>query len=131
VAAGIYNYRRSGERPVGASTITQQLVRHIVFDYEERTAVSYQRKLHEIFLALVFTQKRSKEEIMEMYLNEIYYGNLAYGIEAAAQTYFGKEAAELNLAEAAFLAGLPQSPVQLNPYLNFEGAKARQATFWT
>jgi membrane peptidoglycan carboxypeptidase len=127
VAAGIYNYRRTGERPVGASTITQQLVRHIVFDYEQRTAVSYQRKLHEIFLALVFTQKRSKHEIMEMYLNEIYYGNLAYGIEAAAQTYFGKEAAELNLAEAAFLAGLPQSPIQLNPYLNFDGAKVRQA----
>ncbi|MFO7537899.1 MAG: transglycosylase domain-containing protein, partial [Chloroflexota bacterium] len=127
VAAGVYNYRRTGERPVGASTITQQLVRHIVFDYEQRTAVSYQRKLHEIFLALVFTQKRSKHEIMEMYLNEIYYGNLAYGIEAAAQTYFGKEAANLNLAEATFLAGLPQSPIQLNPYLNFEGAKARQA----
>jgi membrane peptidoglycan carboxypeptidase len=127
VAAGVYNYRRTGERPVGASTITQQLVRHIVFDYEQRTAVSYQRKLHEIFLALVFTQKRSKHEIMEMYLNEIYYGNLAYGIEAAAQTYFGKEAANLNLAEATFLAGLPQSPIQLNPYLNFDGAKARQA----
>jgi membrane peptidoglycan carboxypeptidase len=126
VAAAVYNYRRSGERPVGASTITQQLVRHIVFDYEQRTAVSYQRKLHEIFLALVFTQKRSKQEIMEMYLNEIYYGNLAYGIEAAAQTYFGKAAADLNLAEAAFLSGLPQSPVQLNPYLNFDGAKARQ-----
>ena len=126
VAAAIYNVRRSGERPVGASTITQQLVRHIVFDYEQRTAVSYQRKLHEIFLAIVFTQNRTKQEIMEMYLNEIYYGNLAYGIEAAAQTYLGKPAADLSLAEAAFLAGLPQSPIQLNPYLNFDGAKARQ-----
>ena len=61
-----------------------------------------------------------------MYLNEIYYGNLVYGIEAAAQTYFGKPAAELSLAEAAFLAGLPQSPIELNPYVNFEGARERQ-----
>jgi membrane peptidoglycan carboxypeptidase len=63
---------------------------------------------------------------MQMYLNEIYYGNLAYGIEAAAQTYFNKPAIELNLAEAAFLAGLPQSPYELDPYTNFEGAKERQ-----
>jgi membrane peptidoglycan carboxypeptidase len=126
VAALVYNYRRQGERPVGASTITQQLVRHIAFSYEERVAVSYERKLREMFLSIILTQQRSKEAIIQMYLNEIYYGNLAYGIEAAAQTYFGKPAIELNLAEATFLAGLPQSPYELNPYTNFAGAKARQ-----
>ncbi len=121
----VSNYRNDG-RPVGASTITQQLVRHIAFDYEDRVGVNYERKLNEIFLAGIMTQQRSKKAIIQLYLNEIYYGNLAYGIEAAAQTYFGKTAVNLNLAEATFLAGLPQSPVQLDPYTNFEAAKARQ-----
>ncbi len=125
-AAVLSNYRNQDGRPVGASTITQQLVRHIAFTYEERVAASYQRKIREIFLAFIMTQQREKEEIIQMYLNEIYYGNLAYGLEAAAQTYFGKSALELNLAEAAFLAGLPQSPLDWDPYTNFEGAKARQ-----
>ena len=125
-AAVISNYRQEEGRPVGASTITQQLVRHIAFTYEERVTASYERKIREIFLAFIMTQQREKEEIIQMYLNEIYYGNLAYGIEAAAQTYFGKSALELNLAEAAFLAGLPQAPYDLDPYTNFEGAKERQ-----
>ena len=125
VAALISNYRNDG-RPVGASTITQQLVRHISFSYEDRVGVSYERKIREIFLAFIMTQERTKAEIMQMYLNEIYYGNLAYGIEAASQTYFAKSATELTLAEAAFLAGLPQSPIDWDPYTNFEGAKARQ-----
>ena len=126
-AALVSNIRNEGGRPVGASTITQQLVRHVAFSYEERVNVSYDRKMREIFLAFILTQQRSKREILTMYLNEIYYGNLAYGIEAAAQTYFGKAAADLTLAQAAFLAGLPQSPVQLDPYRNLEDAKARQA----
>ncbi len=126
LAAIIANLRNPEGRPVGGSTITQQLVRHIAFDYEERTAVSYNRKLKEIVLAWIMTRSYSKEEILEMYLNEIYYGNLAYGIEAAAQTYFNKPAAALTLAEATFLAGLPQSPVELDPYNNFEKAKERQ-----
>ncbi len=126
VAAIIANLRNQDERPVGGSTITQQMVRHIAFDYEERTAVSYNRKTKEIILAWVMTRNYSKEEILEMYLNEIYYGNLAYGIEAAAQTYFGKTAANLTLAEATLLAGLPQSPVELDPFTNFEAAKERQ-----
>ncbi|HEX6384719.1 MAG TPA: transglycosylase domain-containing protein, partial [Anaerolineae bacterium] len=125
-AALLSNYRNQQGRPLGASTITQQLVRHIAFSYQERVAVSYERKIREVFLAFIMTQQRSKEEIVQMYLNEIYFGNLAYGIEAAAQTYFGKPAANLTLAEAAFLAGLPQSPLDWDPYTNFEGAKARQ-----
>jgi membrane peptidoglycan carboxypeptidase len=127
IAAALFsNYRSQAGRPVGASTITQQLVRHIAFSYEDRVAVSYERKVREIFLAFIMTQQRSKEEIVQMYLNEIYFGNLAYGIEAAAQTYFGKTAGDLTLAESAFLAGLPQSPLDWDPYTNFEGAKARQ-----
>ncbi|MCB8990487.1 MAG: transglycosylase domain-containing protein [Ardenticatenaceae bacterium] len=126
VAALIANLRNQDERPVGGSTITQQLVRHIVFDYEERTAVSYNRKTKEIIFAWVMTRNYSKEEILQMYLNEIYYGNLAYGVEAASQTYFGKPAADLSLAEATLLTGLPQSPVDLDPFTNFEAAKERQ-----
>lgn len=125
-AALLRNSQTPDGRPVGASTITQQLVRHIAFSYEERVGVSYDRKIREIFLAFILTQQRSKEDILQMYLNEIYYGNLAYGIEAAAQTYLGKPAAQLTLGEAAFLAGLPQSPVLYDPYTNFEAAKERQ-----
>jgi 1A family penicillin-binding protein len=126
VAALVANLRNPDGRPVGASTITQQLVRHIAFDYEERTEVSYNRKTKEIILAWIMNRQFSKDEIMEMYLNEIYYGNLAYGIEAAADTYFGKTAEELTLAEASLLTGLPQSPVELDPLTNLEGAKERQ-----
>ncbi|MFQ3536556.1 MAG: transglycosylase domain-containing protein [Aggregatilineales bacterium] len=106
----------SGADSGGGSTITQQLVRNIAFDYQYRTERSARRKLEEIAMAVALTQRKSKDEILEMYLNTIYYGNVAYGIEAAAQTYFGKRAAELNLAEAALLAGLPQAPAALNPF---------------
>ncbi len=126
IAALIANLRNPNGRPVGASTITQQLVRHIAFDYEERTEVSYNRKAKELVLAFIMSGKYSKDEIMSLYLNEIYYGNLAYGVEAASQTYFGKSATKLSLAEAGLLAGLPQSPVELDPLTNLEGAKERQ-----
>ncbi len=126
VAALIANLRNPDGRPVGASTITQQLVRHIAFDYEERTAVSYNRKAKEIILAWIMNRDYSKDEILGMYLNEIYYGNLAYGVEAAAQTYFEKSATDLTMGEASLLAALPQSPVELDPLTNIEGAKERQ-----
>ncbi|MFQ5435313.1 MAG: transglycosylase domain-containing protein, partial [Anaerolineae bacterium] len=126
IAALIANYRHPDSRPMGGSTITQQVVRHIAFDYEERTAVSYNRKAKELVLAFIMSEQYSKDEIMAFYLNEIYYGNLAYGVEAAAQTYFGKSAAELTLTESSLLAGLPQSPVELDPLTNLEGAKERQ-----
>src|SRR5690606_7197566 len=80
----------------------------------------------EVILAWMMNRKFTKDEILEMYLNEIYYGNLAYGVEAAAQTYFGKSATELTLAESSLLAALPQSPVDLDPLTNLEGAKQRQ-----
>ena len=126
-AALIRNYKNPDVRPVGASTITQQLVRHIAFTYEERISTSYGRKIREAFLAFAMARQRSKQDIMTMYLNEIYYGNLAYGIEAASQTYFGKSAQNLTLAESAFLAGLPQSPSLLDPYSGYlSQAKERQ-----
>lgn len=126
MAALVANLRNPDTRPVGGSTITQQVVRHIAFDYDERTAVSYERKIKEVFLAYIMNRNFSKDEVLEMYLNEIYYGNLAYGIEAAANTYFGKAASELTLGEASLLAALPQSPVELDPLTNLEGAKSRQ-----
>ena len=97
MAALVANLRNPDNRPVGGSTITQQVVRHVAFDYDERTAVSYERKVKEVFLAYIMNRNFSKDEVLEMYLNEIYYGNLAYGIEAAAKTYFGKSATELTL----------------------------------
>ena len=125
-AAVIANLRNPDARPVGGSTITQQIVRHIAFDYEERTAVSYDRKIKELVLAWMMNRDFTKDEILEMYLNEIYYGNLAYGVEAAARTYFAKPASALTLGESSLLAGLPQSPVDLDPFTNLEGAKERQ-----
>jgi membrane peptidoglycan carboxypeptidase len=110
------NYFGSGQARVpGGSTITQQLVRNVLFDFNRRNEVSVNRKVEEIMLAMALTASRSKEDILTMYLNEIYYGNLAYGAQAAAQTFFGKNASELTLGEAALLAGLPQAPRDLNP----------------
>ncbi len=111
----------------GASTITQQLVRGVLLKPEERSDVSIRRKFKEALLAYQVTQKLSKSQILNLYLNEIYYGNLAYGVEAASQTYFGKHARDLTLAESAVIAGLPQSPSVYDPLRNPVGAKARQA----
>jgi len=110
----------------GGSTITQQLVRNSLFDPAERYERSYTRKLKEIVLAYELSQRYSKDEILERYLNEIYYGNVAYGVEAAAQTYFGKHVGELTVAEAAMLAGLPQAPAANDPLTNPRQARARQ-----
>lgn len=111
----------------GASTITQQLIRNTLMSTEQRYERTYTRKIKEIILAYRIEQQYSKDQILEWYLNEINYGNLSYGIEAAAQSYFGKPAKELNLAESALLAGIPQRPRDLNPLTNPTAAKARQA----
>ena len=115
VVAGLSYLGAGRDTSPGGSSITQQLVRHIFFDYEKRLQRSVARKLEEILLALVLTQAKSKDEILEMYLNEIYYGNLAYGVQTAAQTFFGKDIEQLNLGESALLAGLPQAPAWLDP----------------
>lgn len=121
VARAAYQNLTTGSIYSGASTITQQLVRHVAFSYEERISQSYERKIKEIMLAWILTQTHSKDQILEMYLNEIYYGNLAYGVQAASKTIFLNErgepadVSELGLAESALLAGLPQSPAELDP----------------
>lgn len=128
IGRALYYNLTEGEIVSGASTITQQLARNVLLTPEERTEQSLSRKVKEAVLAVEINRRYSKKEILEIYLNQIYYGNLAYGIEAAAQTYFGKSSADLTLAEAAMLAGLPQSPALHDPYVNPTGAKARQAT---
>src|SRR5215213_7044297 len=119
------NYRTGGQGG-GASTITQQLARALLLSPEERAQRTYSRKAREIILAAEITRRYSKDDILELYLNEIYYGNLAYGIEAASETYFGKTANQLDLAEASFLAGLPQSPSVYDIYTNHDVTLARQ-----
>ena len=116
-ALAALNYLGAADRDStpGGSTITQQLVRNIFFDFEKRAERSIARKAEEILLAIVLTQSRGKEEILEMYFNEIYYGNLAYGVQTASQTFFGKDVAQLSVGEAAMLAGLPQAPAWLDP----------------
>ena len=119
------NYRTDGQGG-GASTITQQLARALLLSPEERSQRTYTRKTREIILAAEITRRYTKDEILELYLNEIYYGNLAYGVEAAAETYFGKSAKDLTMGEASFLAGLPQSPAVYDIYTNPEDTLIRQ-----
>jgi penicillin-binding protein 1C len=115
----------SGESISGASTITQQVVR-LLYPEQIGTERTYTRKLREAAMAVRFTRRYTKEQILEMYLNNVYYGNRSYGIDAASQSYFNKFAWELSLAEAAMLAGLPQAPSLYDPTQNYELAKARQ-----
>ncbi len=123
--AVVQNYRE-GAVVSGASTITQQLTRQLLLPEAERAERTYERKIKEIFLAAELGRRFDKKKVLELYLNQIYYGNLAYGIEAAAQTYFDKSARDLNLAEASFLAGLPQAPVIWDPVTNKSNALLRQ-----
>ncbi|MBK8047710.1 MAG: transglycosylase domain-containing protein [Anaerolineales bacterium] len=109
----------------GGSSITQQLIKNVVIPVEERTQQSYARKIKEVILSLELTRRYPKEQLLEWYLNYNFYGNLAYGIEAASQVYFGKSAKDLGLAESAMLAAIPQFPA-LNPIDNPEDAKRRQ-----
>lgn len=106
----------------GGSTITQQLVKSALLT-PERT---FDRKIKEIMLALLVERKYTKDQILEMYLNQVPYGGTAWGIEEAAKMYFGKNAKELSLPEAALLAGLPQAPSSYSPYSNPNAAKQRQ-----
>ena len=110
----------------GASTITQQLVRNVLLSSAEREQQTLLRKIREAALALQVNERYTKDEILEMYLNEVYYGDMNYGIGAAAEGYFGKSPRDLTLAEASLLAGLPQSPTAYNPRLHYEEARQRQ-----
>jgi 1A family penicillin-binding protein len=123
IARAVYiNLTQQGSS--GASTITQQLVRRVLLP--EGDELSLSRKIREALLALKVTEKYSKDKILEIYLNEIYYGSLSYGVAAAADTYWGKRVSELTLGQASMLAGIPQQPTEYDPNINFELAKARQ-----
>jgi penicillin-binding protein 1A len=112
----------SGGREQGASTITQQVARNFFLSAEK----TYTRKLYEILLALRIEESLTKEQILEIYINQIFLGKRAYGFAAAAQTYFGKPLAGLSAAEAAMLAGLPKAPSLYNPLVNPKRATERQ-----
>lgn len=116
------NVRHGGRKVEGASTITQQLARSLFLSSER----SYGRKIRELVLAYKMEIASTKEQILETYLNQIYFGQGAYGVASAAQTYFGKDLAKLTLPEAAFLAGLPKSPSRFSPFAAYERAKKRQ-----
>ena len=118
----------SGSTVSGASTITQQLTRNLLMTQTERNERSINRKIKEIILAAEITRLYSKDEILEIYLNENYFGNHAYGIEAASQTFFKKSAKNLDLGEAAFLAGLPQAPGYYDIFSNREAVLERLKT---
>ncbi len=109
----------------GGSSITQQLVKNVLIEPSERGRLSYDRKIRELILAVQISREYDKNQILEWYLNTNFYGNLAYGVEAAARVYFDKPIGELTLAESAMLAAIPQSPA-LNPIDNFDEARARQ-----
>jgi 1A family penicillin-binding protein len=126
VARAFVQYVQQGQVVSGGSTITQQLARQVLLTKEERESRTVTRKLREMVVALRLTQTYSKDQILEMYLNEVYFGNLAYGAEAAARTYFGKPARDLDVAESALLAGLIQSPAAYDPYVHPDAARARQ-----
>ncbi|OUM94780.1 MAG: carboxypeptidase [Thermobacillus sp. ZCTH02-B1] len=113
---------RSLSAKQGASTLTQQLARNLWLSHER----TWKRKLQEAVYAAMLEMKYDKTEILTMYLNQIYYGHGAYGIEAAAERYFGKRAKDLTLAESAMLAGIPKGPRYYSPYRDMKNAKDRQ-----
>jgi 1A family penicillin-binding protein len=117
---------QGGEVLAGGSTITQQVARNLLFDPQQRAERTLRRKLRESILALQLQTAYSKDAILSLYLNQSYFGNLAYGLEAAARTYFGKSAPELSLSECALLIGLIQSPATYDPLANLEVAQERR-----
>ncbi|WP_091174042.1 PBP1A family penicillin-binding protein [Paenibacillus sp. 1_12] len=108
----------------GAGTITQQLARNLYLSHER----TWTRKLKETYYAVQMELQMSKDEILDEYLNQIYYGHSTYGIQAAAKLFFGKDAANLTLAESAMLAGIPKGPRYFSPYYDMKSAKERQQT---
>src|SRR5205823_8730764 len=124
IRAGLMDVVRhfAGRRPVGASTITQQVAKNFLVGNE----LSVQRKIREALLSLKMEKVLSKERILELYLNEIYLGGGAYGVAAAALNYFNKSLGELTVEETAFLAALPKAPNNYNPQRFPEAAKERR-----
>ncbi len=123
IAGALLANFRAGSVEQGGSTITEQLAKNVYLNRARTT----KRRLTTALIALQLERKLSKDEILEAYLNDIFYGNRAYGCEAAAQVYFGKHAKDLSIAQAALLAGLPQSPSNLDPWRHFDHAQKRQS----
>ena len=115
---------QAGSAKQGGSTITQQVVKNLLLTSEKKLT----RKIKEAILSYKIEQKLSKDDILEIYLNQIFFGNTAYGIKSAARLYFHKELKDLTLAEGAMLAGLPKAPSRYSPLSNFDKAKNRQRT---
>ena len=124
IAKAVLNNLKAGSFKEGASTISQQLVKNTHLSLEK----TFNRKLKEVKLTMALERKFSKDEILEMYLNTIYFGHSCYGVECAADFYFGKEAENLTVAEAATLAGLVRSPNNYSPFKNAEKCLARRKT---
>ncbi len=121
IRAAIINFQ-SGRSTQGGSTITQQIIKQLLLTPEK----SYQRKMKEAILAYRLERYLTKDEILTIYLNQIFLGQHSYGVEAAARTYFGKHATDITLAESALIAGIPQAPSRYNPFRSPKAAKARQ-----
>ena len=126
IARALWQNLRTGERISGTSTLTQQLARNLYLTETERNERSLRRKVREAWLAWRLERSYSKDGLLALYLNTTYYGHFAVGIEAAAQAYFGVHARELDLAQCALLAGLPQYPSGYNPIENLDAARRRQ-----
>ena len=126
IARAAWQNWRAGEIVSGASTLTQQLARNLFIPAEARWEQSWSRKAREALLALSLTLNYTKDEILALYLNDSYFGHLAYGVEAASHSYFAKPVDQLDLAECALLAGLLQAPSLYDPLTNPEMAKTRQ-----
>ncbi len=122
ILRALYSYCKSGRIMEGASTITQQTMKLYFLSPEQ----SLQRKAREAALALEFEHRYSKSEILEFYLNRVYFGEGAYGLQSAAKVYFNKDSDELNIAEGALLAGLIQAPSEYDPFINPDGALQRR-----
>ncbi len=122
VVRAVTHNLEQGRAAEGGSTITQQYVRAVLLGNEK----SLKRKLHEAVMAIQIEDRYSKHTILERYLNTVYFGNGAYGVEAASRVYFGKDAAALDLGQATLLAGLIRSPTDYNPYVQPEAATARR-----
>lgn len=122
IARAFFQNLISGKIVAGGSTISQQLIKNLFLTPEK----SFSRKVKEMILAIKLNRLYPKDKILEMYLNYIYLGHGSYGVEAASQVYFGKHVWELNLCEAATLAGLPKAPSRYDPYINMSGAIERR-----
>jgi penicillin-binding protein 1C len=128
IGRAVWQNLSRGDVVSGGSTLTQQLARTLLLPAEERYTQSYARKLREAWLAWQLERTYSKDELLALYLNQTYYGNFAFGLEAAAQIFFAKPANQLSRAECALLAGLIQYPTGYNPLADPETAKNRQLT---